>query len=179
MEGTRSNEKDINSPPDVLSIFNKQSLPELIDKTSRIFICGLAFDYSVIDTAINASKIGYSTYIVIDASRPVWDNEYKTDSAKLIEIMKKYKLHNTKVSLHAGPVEITSIGSDKSAVITGSTVKIVEAVNSYGLSQKAIATDLFASVLSLYVDQYHLIHAGIVDIDDLKEKLEIYQIEIK
>ena len=95
------------------------------------------------------------------------------------ELLKKYKLHNTKISFHAGPVEITNKENDKSALISGSSVKIVEAVNTYGLSQKAIATDLFASVLSLYVDLYQLTHAGIVSVSESQDKFEIYQIETR
>lgn len=38
---------------------------------SRVFVCGLATDYCVKNTALDAIRAGYETYIILDASRGV------------------------------------------------------------------------------------------------------------
>ncbi|KAM0720368.1 hypothetical protein Q7P37_004504 [Cladosporium fusiforme] len=52
-------------------------LPNLLrdSKIKRVFVCGLAFDYCVKCTAIDAADAGYETYLVEDASKAVDQNE--------------------------------------------------------------------------------------------------------
>lgn len=92
----RSNWENPNSPPDIMTdkipvnslikfleennsvkcneILTKKDMVGLSRKnaTSKLILCGLALDYCVIDTAINASHLGYKTYIVLDACRPAF-----------------------------------------------------------------------------------------------------------
>lgn len=69
-------DSDINAPPDILSVLHKTTLDDLLlgesasRETKRLFICGLAFDFCVLDTALNAGAAGYEhIYILLDASR--------------------------------------------------------------------------------------------------------------
>lgn len=60
-----SNQKnDINSPPDVMSVLNKKPLKDLLSASSssrqgQVYVCGLALDFCVIDTAVN-----YANYLM-------------------------------------------------------------------------------------------------------------------
>jgi nicotinamidase/pyrazinamidase len=52
------------------------SVPELREQLNqwevrRVFVCGLATDYCVKNTAMDAVKAGFQTYVVLDASRGV------------------------------------------------------------------------------------------------------------
>ena len=62
-----------NAPPDVMSILEKKAVSEAVGAPSddkRIFVCGLAFDFCVLDTAANAVLAGYkNVHIILDASR--------------------------------------------------------------------------------------------------------------
>jgi len=66
-----SNDKDVNAPPDVLAAYDRQSLTDwCVSKgVKRVFACGLALDYCVQDTVINASKAGFEAFMVLDAAR--------------------------------------------------------------------------------------------------------------
>eukprot|EP00441_Pelagodinium_beii_P036758 CAMPEP_0197629858 /NCGR_PEP_ID=MMETSP1338-20131121/7546_1 /TAXON_ID=43686 ORGANISM="Pelagodinium beii, Strain RCC1491" /NCGR_SAMPLE_ID=MMETSP1338 /ASSEMBLY_ACC=CAM_ASM_000754 /LENGTH=362 /DNA_ID=CAMNT_0043200965 /DNA_START=42 /DNA_END=1130 /DNA_ORIENTATION=- len=64
--------EDINAPPDVTAILRKDRkvLHEAIPKDGRLLVVGLAFDFCVTDSAINAAKLGYSSvFIAGDAAR--------------------------------------------------------------------------------------------------------------
>lgn len=48
---------DANAPPDVMSVLEKKSTTDLLpSKEGRIFCCGLAYDFCVIDSAVNYRK---------------------------------------------------------------------------------------------------------------------------
>lgn len=66
--------EDINAPPDVMAILrkDKQPLEEIIPKTGRLLVVGLALEFCVLDSAVNAAKLGYTNiFIAKDASRAV------------------------------------------------------------------------------------------------------------
>ena len=69
----RSNEKeDINAPPDVLAAHRRVTLSEWFRKEGvrRVFACGLAADFCVLDTVLNAKAEGFEeAYMVLDATR--------------------------------------------------------------------------------------------------------------
>jgi len=46
-------------------------LNEYLDDDSELYICGLATDYCVKFTALDAVELGYTTYLIIDACRAV------------------------------------------------------------------------------------------------------------
>ncbi|CAJ1418600.1 unnamed protein product [Effrenium voratum] len=66
-------EADPNAPPDVLSVLRRDPLGEFLTHrgTERVFVCGLAMDFCVLDTALNGTKKGFShhMHLILDASR--------------------------------------------------------------------------------------------------------------
>lgn len=62
--------------------------------TTEVYICGLAMDYCVKDTAISAVELGYKVYIYEDLTRPIFDDEehmtkmYEELKAHGIELIK-------------------------------------------------------------------------------------------
>jgi len=66
-------EADINAPPDVLACRRSVELGEHLRKrgVTRLFVCGVALDFCVLDTALNASQAGFKEIsVILDASRP-------------------------------------------------------------------------------------------------------------
>jgi nicotinamidase-related amidase len=65
---------DLDSPPDVMAVMHKQPLHQLIGRSAngaRIFVCGLALDYCVQDTAVNAAATfqrQHAVLLVADAA---------------------------------------------------------------------------------------------------------------
>lgn len=53
----------------------------------RVFVCGLATDYCVKATALDAKKAGFETFVIIDACRGV--NVKKGDVARAVKEMRK------------------------------------------------------------------------------------------
>eukprot|EP01064_Diplonema_japonicum_P002097 TRINITY_DN11348_c0_g1_i1.p1 TRINITY_DN11348_c0_g1~~TRINITY_DN11348_c0_g1_i1.p1 ORF type:complete len:681 (+),score=187.21 TRINITY_DN11348_c0_g1_i1:1663-3705(+) len=70
---------DPNAPPDILA-FNHQNkekyrLSEVVKEYRKVFICGVALDYGVLDTAVSASEAGgkiEEVSIILDATRPAY-----------------------------------------------------------------------------------------------------------
>jgi nicotinamidase-related amidase len=63
---------DINAPPDVLAAYRRKSLSDWLREgdVKRVFVCGLALDYCVLDTCLNGAKAGFEEiYLIMDASR--------------------------------------------------------------------------------------------------------------
>jgi len=61
-----------NAPPDVMAIYRRDSLQDWLKHqgTKRIFVCGLALEYGVLDTVLAAKKMGFrNTFLLLDASR--------------------------------------------------------------------------------------------------------------
>eukprot|EP00928_Gymnodinium_smaydae_P087269 TRINITY_DN7154_c1_g4_i1.p1 TRINITY_DN7154_c1_g4~~TRINITY_DN7154_c1_g4_i1.p1 ORF type:complete len:366 (+),score=68.39 TRINITY_DN7154_c1_g4_i1:86-1099(+) len=66
-------ENDVNAPPDVMAVYERKSLADRLKEmgVERLFVVGLALDYCVLDTALNAAGNSFAkeTYMVVDASR--------------------------------------------------------------------------------------------------------------
>jgi len=64
-------QNDVNAPPDVMAVLNKTSLKDKMAPVAGgvVYVCGLAFDFCVLDTAVNAVKAGHKATIVINAAR--------------------------------------------------------------------------------------------------------------
>ncbi|CAL1162269.1 unnamed protein product [Cladocopium goreaui] len=69
-------ELDINAPPDVLAILNDgvdrklRTLHDVVKDKKRLFVCGLALDFCVLDSCLNAIGAGLSEVcMVLDAAR--------------------------------------------------------------------------------------------------------------
>lgn len=65
-------DEDVDAPPDVLSVLSRETLKQLLNKvgTKRVFACGLALDFCVLDTVLNATAAGFEeVYVVLDATR--------------------------------------------------------------------------------------------------------------
>ena len=71
---------DMNAPPDVLALAGDESgdggrrgqlsLQDALRKKKRLFVCGLALDFCVLDTCLNARELGFEeVWIVLDAAR--------------------------------------------------------------------------------------------------------------
>merc|ERR1712166_1000632 len=64
-------------PPDVLSVFTRTSLKEELAAAGikRLFVTGLALDFCVLDSALNASAAGLAqenVFLVVDAARAAY-----------------------------------------------------------------------------------------------------------
>eukprot|EP00435_Cladocopium_sp_Y103_P032119 s1982_g8.t1 len=71
-----TDELDINAPPDVLAVLDDgvdrklRTLHDVVKDKKRIFVCGLALDFCVLDSCLNAIGAGLSeVYMVLDAAR--------------------------------------------------------------------------------------------------------------
>jgi nicotinamidase-related amidase len=68
-------QEDLDAPPDVLAVYQKESLADMLKNKSiqRVFVCGLALDFCVLDSALNAAsgKVvpAGGVYFVVDAAR--------------------------------------------------------------------------------------------------------------
>lgn len=70
-------DEDLNAPPDVLAVYEKESLAQKLQKRGvrRIFACGLALDFCVLDTALNAATaqlVPAGVNLVVDAARAAY-----------------------------------------------------------------------------------------------------------
>ena len=99
--------QDIDAQPDVMAVTSKQSIKDklsdlLMKPDCRLFVCGLAFDFCVIDSAINAREnTGKPTFIIHDATRAAqipgatsFGSGFLTDPAELVK-----KLENHGISM--------------------------------------------------------------------------------
>jgi nicotinamidase/pyrazinamidase len=81
--------KAIESDKEAYSGFDQTTLFEELKKNgvSRVFIGGLATDYCVKNTVLDAVKLGFYTYLLLDASRGI--NAASGDVARAIDLMRK------------------------------------------------------------------------------------------
>ena len=78
-----------------MSINDRITLKERIGNKENIYICGLTFDYCVIDTAITARRNGNSNvWIIIDLTRAVYlpSKGFITKLNEILEKLKKYQI---------------------------------------------------------------------------------------
>lgn len=67
-----NSEESVDAPPDILAAHRRQTLSDVLKEKNikRIFACGLALDYCVLDTAINGKGNGFEeSYLILDAAR--------------------------------------------------------------------------------------------------------------
>lgn len=63
---------DCNAPPDVTAVLERKTLQEELPagQPGTIYVCGLAADFCVLDTCVNAAKAGHAKVgLVLDAAR--------------------------------------------------------------------------------------------------------------
>ncbi|MBI2450009.1 MAG: nicotinamidase [Candidatus Nealsonbacteria bacterium] len=82
-------EKGTDPNKEAYSGFDGTDLEKLLKENGvkRVYVCGLATDYCVKETALDAKKVGFETYVIIDACRGV--NAKHGDVARAIKEMKK------------------------------------------------------------------------------------------
>merc|ERR1711988_1076729 len=65
--------QDVNAPPDVLSVLERELLVDYLKRQGirRVFCCGLAMDFCVMDTALNAAlePSFEQVHVIFDAAR--------------------------------------------------------------------------------------------------------------
>lgn len=67
----------MNAPPDMLAMYEdghvergRRSLQDALKGSQRLFVCGLALDFCVLDTCLNARDLGFNqVFLVLDAAR--------------------------------------------------------------------------------------------------------------
>jgi nicotinamidase/pyrazinamidase len=55
-----------------------------LENVTEVYVCGLATDYCVKTTAMQAAKLGYKTYVILDACRGV---NFDTSTKAAVEMM--------------------------------------------------------------------------------------------
>ena len=58
---------------------------------NKLYVCGLALDYCVKETAMEAVNNGFETFIILDATKPVEEDQNQTD--KLIKNLKNHGIN--------------------------------------------------------------------------------------
>jgi len=82
------------------SAFDGTGLSETLKAagTERIFVCGLATDFCVKSTAMDARKLGYDTYVVLDASRGISEESVRASLEEMketgIKIVKSFEIES-------------------------------------------------------------------------------------
>jgi len=67
--------EDVNAAPDVTAIMrdDRRALDAVIPKQGRLLVVGLAMDFCVLDSCVNASMMGYKDiFVAADATRPAY-----------------------------------------------------------------------------------------------------------
>lgn len=99
-------EEDINAPPDVMAVLERKPLKDELQKAGvkRLFVTGLALDFCVLDSALNASAARLASdgvFLVVDAARAAhipgvggFGSGFLSDPA---EVVKKTKMQGVKI----------------------------------------------------------------------------------
>lgn len=91
---------DCNAPPDVMAVLDKKALQEALPPIEgrTLYVVGLALDFCVLDTAVNAARKGHKVVILLDAARAAhipglgqFGSGFLSDPA---EVAGKLKEHN-------------------------------------------------------------------------------------
>jgi len=97
-------DEDLNAPPDVMAVYSRKSLAQELQDANikRIFVCGLALDFCVLDTALNAASCSLGpdgVYLVADAARAAYvpgvgsfGTGFLSDPAEIVRKMKMARL---------------------------------------------------------------------------------------
>eukprot|EP00672_Neobodo_designis_P018083 CAMPEP_0174854334 /NCGR_PEP_ID=MMETSP1114-20130205/30849_1 /TAXON_ID=312471 /ORGANISM="Neobodo designis, Strain CCAP 1951/1" /LENGTH=281 /DNA_ID=CAMNT_0016089019 /DNA_START=66 /DNA_END=911 /DNA_ORIENTATION=+ len=99
---------DVNAPPDVMAVLSKKSLADAVGAVAgRVIVVGLALDFCVVDTAINAARAGHRAVIAVDASRAAHipglgqhGSGFLTDPAEFAE---RVKAHHVQLATSSPP----------------------------------------------------------------------------
>lgn len=70
-------DEDVNAPPDVMAVFSRKTLGTQLKEQNckRLFCCGLALDFCVLDSALNAADGGIApsgVFLIVDAARSAY-----------------------------------------------------------------------------------------------------------
>ena len=65
---------NVNAPPDILSCYSSTSLADSLGKSRNAYVCGLALDFCVLDSALTGTRAGIfrDVNIVLDSSRAAY-----------------------------------------------------------------------------------------------------------
>lgn len=93
---------DINANPDLSALLQPDLRPleEVVQRSGRLLIVGLALDTSILDTAVAAARLGYEkVFVAIDACRPShfgitgeYGSGFLTDPKYLVSEFQKYNI---------------------------------------------------------------------------------------
>eukprot|EP00756_Hemistasia_phaeocysticola_P064116 Hpha_TRINITY_DN7544_c0_g1::TRINITY_DN7544_c0_g1_i2::g.19001::m.19001/K08281/pncA; nicotinamidase/pyrazinamidase len=104
-------DEDLNAPPDLRSVLRRKPARELLwgmGDRARLFVCGFAMDFSVLDTACCATTLGIAAlegvHIIFDATRPFWHptlGRFSGFMSSPREVAKKLNTHGVRLCLSA------------------------------------------------------------------------------
>jgi len=93
---------DIDASPDLTALLRKDLRPlhEVVPRSGRLVIVGLALDAAVLDSAVAAARLGYErVFVVIDACRAAhmgmhrdFGSGFLTDPAYIVSELQKYNI---------------------------------------------------------------------------------------
>ena len=92
---------NVNAPPDVCAVLERVSLAEFFrkEKLRRVYVCGVALDFCVMDTALTIAAAGYEVCIVLDATRAAYSPQngkygsgFLSHPRVLLDLAKEYNI---------------------------------------------------------------------------------------
>ena len=77
--------KGVERDDDAYSVFENSHLEAMLraDNIRRVYITGFVLDVCVYETAVSAIALGFDTYIVLDATKPVYPDKLEETMAKI------------------------------------------------------------------------------------------------
>eukprot|EP01006_Ploeotia_vitrea_P006070 TRINITY_DN12200_c0_g1_i1.p1 TRINITY_DN12200_c0_g1~~TRINITY_DN12200_c0_g1_i1.p1 ORF type:complete len:583 (-),score=45.32 TRINITY_DN12200_c0_g1_i1:133-1881(-) len=147
---------DINAPPDVLAWDNKLPILPILQSANRVFICGLAFDFCVLDTAINAAAAGLkNVHVMFDSSRAAhipeigqYGSGFLSDPAV---IAKHFKDNNLQL-----------VGTSCCVPGIGNAPTLTRATSSSSTSSNSSSTEGLTETQAAYLDSVRVVEKLIV-----------------